>query len=100
MGVEEVEKNAHIFQARVHTLSVKWHHGVCCVTEDDSTVVEVVGRAFDGYERQMRAACELALQVLRGDELWRDTGKVLREEGNEVPGRVFGEFLIRAVWCK
>jgi len=51
--VKEIEKHAHVFEACIHTLTIKGNHGVGSITNDDACRGIVVGRAFDGYQGEV-----------------------------------------------
>lgn len=54
MGVEEIEEDAHVFEAGVHALPVEGDHRVGGIAEDDAAGGVVVGRALDVDEGQVR----------------------------------------------
>lgn len=53
VGVEVGEERGDVLEAGVHALAVEGDHGVGGVAEDDACGAVVVGRALDGYERQV-----------------------------------------------
>ena len=84
MTIKEVKEYADVFEAGVHTLAVEGYHCVSGIAEDDNGRIVVIGRALNGDEREMRVIPELLLQVLRGNEVGTDAGKVLLEERQKV----------------
>lgn len=86
--VEELFKEqAHVFEAGVHALSVKWNHSVGGVADDDAGVAVVVGTAFDVQEREVAIFEELAVDGFGTNEVGDYAREVGIEEGDEVFGR-------------
>lgn len=89
MGVDNLEEDAHVLEARVHALAVEGDHGVCGVAEDHGAGVVGVRGAFDADEWEVRVSAVLGRQVCGGYEVRGDAWEVGFEEGDD-GGVVFG----------
>lgn len=78
-AVELGKQHAHGLEPGVHALAVEGHHGVGGVAEDHDAVAEVVRRAFDVDQWEVRVALELRDQVRRCDV--RGDAREIRVEG-------------------
>lgn len=83
MSVEEVEEDAHVFEAGVHALPVEGDHRVGGIAEDDAAGGVVVGRALDVDEGEVRVSGELRNEVCGADEVRGDAGEAVGEEGRD-----------------
>ena len=81
--VQYAEQHTHVLETGIHALPGKGYHGVGGIADDDGGACDMVRRAFDADERQVRVAPEGGSEIAGWDQR-ADTRKVPVEERHKL----------------